>query len=222
MFVGHYAVALAAKKPSPAVSLGTLFIAAQFLDLIWPVFLLLGIESVKIVPGFTAVTPLDLHDYPYSHSLLTAIGWSVLFGGLYYAMKRNAIAALVLGAAVFSHWVLDFITHIPDMPLYPGSTTYVGLGLWNSLAGTMIVEGLLFIGAVFVYARTTKAIDKTGTDAFWSLIVLLVVIYFANLFGPPPPDEKSLAWFALGQWLFVPWMYWINMHRKNADAALRS
>ncbi len=215
MFVGHYAVALAAKKPAPAVSLGTLFIAAQFLDLIWPFFLLLGIESVKIVPGLTAVTPLDLHDYPYSHSLLTAIGWSALFGGLYYAFKRNVKSSWILGAAVFSHWVLDFVTHIPDMPLYPGCSTYVGLGLWNSLAGTMIVEGLLLVGAVFVYTRATKAIDKTGVYAFWSLTVLLVVIYWANLFGTPPPDQTSLAVAALGQWLFVPWMYWIDRHRRT-------
>lgn len=213
MFVGHYAVALATKKPAPKVSLGTLFLAAQFLDLIWPFFLLLGIETVKIIPGDTVFTPLDLHDYPISHSLLTVIGWSALFGGVYYAMKHNACAAFILGIAVFSHWFLDFVTHRPDMPLYPGSTTYMGLGLWNSFAGTMIVEGLLFTGAVVMYTRSTTAIDKTGTYAFWSLIVLLVMMYFANAFGPPPPDEKSLAYVALGQWLFVPWMYWIDRHR---------
>ena len=214
MFVGHYAVALASKKPARAVSLGTLFIAAQFLDLIWPFFLLLGIESVRIVPGLTAVTPLDLHDYPYSHSLLTAIGWSALFGGSYYALKRNSRSAWVLAAAVFSHWVLDFVTHIPDMPLYPGSSTHVGLGLWNSRIGTMVVEGSMFALAVVVYTKATKATDKTGVYAFWSLIILLVAIYFANLFGTPPPNETALAVAALGLWLFVPWAYWIERHRR--------
>ncbi len=213
MFIGHYAVAMAAKKPAPAVSLGTLFIAAQFLDLIWPFFLLMGIESVKIVPGMTAVTPLDLRDYPYSHSLLAAVLWSGLFGGLYYAIKHNGKSAWILAAVVFSHWVLDFVTHIPDMPLYPGSTTYVGLGLWNSVVGTMIVEGLLFLAAVVVYVRKTRARDKVGVYALWTLVVLLAVIYFANLFGPPPPDATTLAVSALGLWLFVPWAYWIDRHR---------
>ena len=115
MFIGHFAVALAAKKPAPKVSLGTLFIAAQFLDLIWPIFLLLGIETVKIVPSTTAFLRLDLHDYPLSHSLLTVIGWSVAIGGVHYAMKRYTRGALILGVAVFSHWQ------------YPGSTSYVGL-----------------------------------------------------------------------------------------------
>jgi membrane-bound metal-dependent hydrolase YbcI (DUF457 family) len=217
MFLGHFAVGLAAKKPAPHVSLGTLFLAAQFLDLIWPMFLLLGIESVKIVPGDTVFTPLDLHDYPISHSLLTVLGWSALFAGLYYAVKRSARGALVLGVAVFSHWLLDFITHRPDIPLFPGSTTYVGAGLWNSFAGTMIVEGLLFIAAVAIYSRITRPTDKTGNYAFWVLIVFLVAIYFSNAFGPPPPDENALSFVALMQWLFVPWMYWIDRHRETVS-----
>jgi hypothetical protein len=216
MFIGHFSVALAAKKPAPHISLGTLFLAAQCLDLMWPLFLLLGIETVKIEPGNTVFTPLDLHNYPFSHSLATAIGWSALFGGVYYSMKRSTRGAFVLGAAVFSHWLLDFITHRPDLPLYPGSATDVGLGLWNSFAGTMIVEGAMFIGAVALYARMTKAKDKTGNYAFWSLILFLVIIYFSNAFGPPPPDEKALTYVALTQWLFVPWLYWIDRHRMIA------
>jgi hypothetical protein len=215
MFVGHFAVALGAKKPSPKISLGTLFIAAQFLDLIWPFFLLLGIESVKIIPADTPFLRLDLHDYPFSHSLLTVVAWSFVFGGLYYVMKKSVRGAWILGAAVFSHWVLDFISHHPDIPLFPGSETYIGLGLWNSFAGTMIVEGLLFLAGVVMYVRATIPVDNVGKYAFWSLIVLLTVMYVANAYGPPPPDERSLAWVALGQWLFVPWMYWIDRHRKS-------
>ena len=172
---------------------------------------------MKIVPSTTAFLRLDLHDYPLSHSLLTVIGWSVAIGGVHYAMKRYTRGALILGVAVFSHWLLDFITHRPDIPLYPGSTSYVGFGLWNSFARTMIVEGLLFLAAVVVYARTTTARDKTGRYAFWSLVVLLAFMYVGNAFGPPPPDEKSLAWTALGQWLFIPWMYWIDRHRQVAS-----
>jgi membrane-bound metal-dependent hydrolase YbcI (DUF457 family) len=216
MFIGHYAVPFAAKKAAPEVSLGTLFIASQFLDLIWPVFLLLGIETVKIDPGNTVFTPLDLHDYPYTHSLLMAIIWSLCFGGVYYFMKKNLRGAVILGLAVISHWILDFIVHRPDMPLYPGSTTYVGLGLWNSFSATLIIEGIFFIFAVLLYARLTRANDKTGQYAFWILIVLLLIIYLTNAFGPPPPDEKSIAWLGLSQWLFVPWMYWIDRHRQLA------
>ena len=132
MFIGHYAVALGAKKISPTVSLGTLFPASQFIDLLWPIFLLLGLEHVRIDPGNTVFTPLDFYDYPISHSLLAVLGWSLGFGLLYYAVQRSGRNALILGALVLSHWVLDFISHRPDLPLIPGMETRVGLGLWNS------------------------------------------------------------------------------------------
>lgn len=213
MFVGHFAVALAAKKPAPTVSLGTLFVAAQFLDLLWPLLLLSGMESVGLLSSDSPFLRLELHDYPISHSLLTVVGWSLLFGVAYFLLRRSARGAWIVGLAVFSHWVLDFITHRPDIPLYPGSTTYIGLGLWNSFAGTMIVEGVLFLAAVALYARATAARDATGMYAFWTLVGLLVIMYLANAFGPPPPDARAIAWAALGQWLFVPWMYWIDRHR---------
>src|SRR6476646_10437956 len=135
MFIAHFGVALAAKKAAPKTSLGTLILAAQFLDFLWPAFLLLGIEHVRIVPGATTVSPLEFTDYPISHSLLMATVWAVLFGGVYYGLRRNARSALVVGTAVISHWVLDFIVHRPDLQLYPGSEVRVGLGLWNSLPG---------------------------------------------------------------------------------------
>lgn len=218
VFIGHFAVSLAAKKPAPSVSLGTFFIASQFIDLLWPFFLLFGIESARIAPGITAFTPLDFANYPYTHSLLGVLIWSVLYGGIHYAWKRNPRAALVLGAAVFSHWVLDFATHRPDLPLAPGSETYFGLGLWNSVAATIIVEGFLFAAGVVLYTRTTAAKDKTGSYAFWGLVAFLVVTYLANAFGPPPPDEKTLAYAGLLQLVFIPWMYWIDRHRTVAPA----
>ena len=135
MFIGHFGVALAAKRVAPKTSLGTLILAAQFLDFLWAFFLLRGIEHVRIAPGFTRVSPLDFTDYPISHSLLMATVWALLFGGTYYALRRNARSALVLGAALLSHWVLDFIVHRPDLQLYPGSKVHVGLGLWNSVGG---------------------------------------------------------------------------------------
>lgn len=213
MFIGHYAVALGAKKISPTVSLGTLFLASQFIDLLWPIFLLLGLEHVRIDPGNTVFTPLDFYDYPISHSLLAVLGWSLGFGLLYYAVQRSGRNALILGALVLSHWVLDFISHRPDLPLIPGMETRVGLGLWNSFVASVVVETALFVVGAFLYLRATKGRDRVGKYALWSFLLLLVVLYVANMFGPPPPGVQALAVVAFGQWLFVLWGYWIDQHR---------
>lgn len=214
MFIGHFAVGFAAKKPAPQVSLGTLFIAVQFLDLLWPIFLLAGIEQVRIDPGNTVVTPLEFYNYPYTHSMAMALFWSVLVGALYFAVKKNARGAVIVGAGVFSHWVLDFITHRPDLPLYPGSDVLLGLGLWNSIPATVVVEGALFAGAVYLYATMTRAKNRAGTWGFWSLVALVVVIYLSNLFGPPPSDTTTIAYVTLAMWAFVPWLYWIDRQRE--------
>lgn len=147
MFLGHFGVALGSRPVAPRVSLGTLFLAAQFLDLLWPVLVLTGVETVRIVPGITRVTPLDFVNYPYSHSLAAAVFWSLVVGGIYGAVRQWARGAAVVGGLVFSHWVLDFITHRPDLPIAPGLSARVGLGLWNSLSGTLLAEALLFLGA---------------------------------------------------------------------------
>jgi hypothetical protein len=157
MFVGHYAVALAAKKAAPRAPFGTLFLAAQFLDLLWPAFLLLGIEHVGIAPGNTAFTPLDFYDYPISHSLLTVVGWSVAFALVYWVMTRDSRSSLVLAACVLSHWVLDFVSHRPDMPLAPGVSRYVGLGLWNSVPATIMVELVMFFVGLVLFLSSSKS-----------------------------------------------------------------
>lgn len=215
MFIGHYAVAFAAKKPAPRVSLGTLFFAAQFIDLLWPMLLLLGLEHVRIDPGNTAFTPLDFYDYPISHSLLTVMGWALAFGLVYFALRRQAKAAVILGLCVVSHWILDLITHRPDLPLAPGSEIYGGFGLWNSIAATVLLEGALFALAVILYARSTTAKDRTGDYAFWGLVAFSVFLYVGNVLGRenPPPTTQALALFGLSQWLIVPWGYWIDRHR---------
>jgi membrane-bound metal-dependent hydrolase YbcI (DUF457 family) len=214
MFIGHIAVGFASKRLAPEVSLGTLIGAPLLLDLIWPIFLLLGIETVRIEPGATQVTPLDLHDYPYTHSLVAALAWSVFAGGVHHAFKKDRTAALVIAGSVFSHWLLDFVTHRPDMPLYPGSTKYVGLGLWYSRFATIAVEVPMFLLAVYLYARITKAKDKTGRIAFIALVAFLLVVYFANIYGPPPPSATAIALSALLLWLLVPWGRWIEKHRS--------
>lgn len=219
MFLGHYAVALAAKKAAPKTSLGTLFFSTQFLDLLWPIFLLLGLEHVRIDIGNTAFTPLDFYDYPISHSLLTVLGWSLVLGLIYFFRQRYRQGAFVLGFGVLSHWLLDFFSHRPDMPIAPGLETYAGLGLWNSVVATVVVEFALFTAAVILYARTTKALDRTGQYAFWALIGFIVLIYIGNIMSrqQPPPNTTVLAVAGLTQWLIVPWGFWIDRHRVSAQ-----
>ncbi len=218
MFIGHIAVALGGKKAAPKTSLGTLLMSTQFLDLLWPLFLILGIEHVRIDPGNTAVTPLDFYDYPISHSLLMSVVWSVVFAGVYYAIKKNKVGAWIVGAGVFSHWVLDFISHRPDLPIGPGINTFLGLGLWYSRPATIIVEGLLFLIGIILYIRSTKAIDRTGTYAFWAFIGFLVLVWMGNTFGPPPPNVSGLGFVGLSIWILVLWAYWVDRHRRSKPA----
>jgi hypothetical protein len=214
MFIGHFALALGAKKLAPKASLGTLFMAAQLADLIWPTLVLLGIETLAVAPGITAVTPLDFVSYPYSHSLVALVVWGAALGSAYALARRGRTAeGLTIAALVLSHWVLDVITHRPDMPISVGGTTKVGLGLWNSVPGTIMVEGLLFAIGVAVFARATRAIDRTGKAAFWGLVGFLLVVYAGNLVGPPPPSAMAVAWVAESIWLLVAWGYWIDRHR---------
>jgi membrane-bound metal-dependent hydrolase YbcI (DUF457 family) len=215
MFLGHFAIGFAAKRYAPRASLGTLFLAAQFIDLLWPLLVLAGIERVRIAPGITVVTPLDFEHYPWSHSLLMVVVWGVLFAAAYFLIRRDRRTSLVLGLAVVSHWVLDWLTHRPDLPLAPGAER-VGLGLWNSFAGTLVVELGLFALGVFLYVRATRARNRVGSWALWSLVVFLVAIYAGNLFGAPPPDAMAIAWVGQAQWLLVAWGYWIDRHRVAA------
>lgn len=211
MFLGHFGVALAAKKAAPKTSLGTLVLAAQFADMLWPVFLLLGWERVRIAPGITRVTPLDFVSYPWSHSLVTQIGWGVALGAVYFALRRDGRAAAVVAACVPSHWLLDYVVHRPDMPLVPGGPRY-GLGIWNSLLLTLAAElGLLGIG-LFLYLSERRAADRTGQIALWSLIIFLLAVYLASIFGQPPPNVRVLAFSALAIWLTVPWAGWADGH----------
>ena len=215
MFIGHFGVGFGAKAGAPTVSLGTLFLAAQFIDLLWPTLLLLGIERVRIDPGVTRVTPLDFEYYPVSHSLLAVLGWAVLLAVVYYLLRHHRRGAIVVGATVVSHWLLDALVHQPDLPLYPGGVRLVGLGLWSSLIATLAVELLLFGIGLGWYLRTTRPSDALGRWGLWGLVTLLVIIYLANLLGPPPPNVTALAWAGQAQWLFVAWGYWVDRHRQT-------
>jgi membrane-bound metal-dependent hydrolase YbcI (DUF457 family) len=214
MFIGHFGTGLAAKKIYEKPSLGTLFFAAQFVDLLWPLFILMGIEKVKIEPGNTVFTPLNFVYYPYSHSLLAAIFWALLFGAIYYLFKKNFKTSLLLGVLVVGHWVLDFLSHRADLPLVPWSDYKVGLGLWNSLPFTIIVEGLIFCTGAWFYISYAKAKNKTGFYRIWGLLIFLVVIYINNIFASPPPAEATIGWVGLSQWLIIAWGYWIDKKRE--------
>jgi membrane-bound metal-dependent hydrolase YbcI (DUF457 family) len=214
MFIGHFALGFAAKRVAPAVSLGTLFLAGQLADLVWPSLLLLGVERVEIEPGNTAVTPLDFVSYPYSHSLLALWLWAAVFAGAYWLTKRQWPAGpLTIAFLVVSHWVLDAITHRPDMPLTFGGSERVGLGLWSSVPGTVVVETLLFVIGVAIYARATKPRDRSGSIGLWLLVGFLYAVSIANLFSPPPPNTTAVAWVTQAMWLLVAWGYWVDRHR---------
>ena len=214
MFIGHFGVGFGAKKLAKNTSLGTLFLASQFIDLLWPIFLILGLEKVVIEPGNTVITPFNFIYYPYSHSLIGVLVWAILFGAVYYFLKKNLKVAILLGVLVLSHWVLDFITHRPDLPLMIGSeTTFVGLGLWNSFAGSVIVESLIFLGGIYLFFSITKAKNKTGTYSLWGLVIFLTLIYIMNTLGPPPDSVDAIGYVGLTQWLLIAWAYWIDRNR---------
>lgn len=216
MFIGHFAVALAAKRAAPRAKLGTLVMAAQWLDLLWPIFLLFGLEHVRPAPGITRFSPFDFVSYPYTHSLAAVIGWAILLSAIFFLIRRDLRAAGVIGLLVLSHWVLDWLTHRPDLPLYPNGPK-VGLGLWNSVAATLVIEILLFVGGSVSYLRATRSRDKTGTFTLWSFLAFLTVMYFASSFSPSVPDQRQIAWGGLAMWIFVPWAYWIDRHREILD-----
>jgi len=217
MFIGHFAVAFAAKKVAPKASLGTLVLAAAFLDLVWPVLVLLGIERFRIVAGYTAVNPFEFVYYPWSHSLLMTVVWAFVVAIAYLAVKGDRTGAIWIGIAVASHWVLDFVSHRPDMPLYPGGEERLGLGLWQSLPATFAVEGLMFAAAVVLYVRSTRPKDRIGTFAWWAFIAVLLALYIPGPWSPPPPSENAVAIVGLlALAIFAPWAYWIDRHREPA------
>ncbi len=213
MFIGHLAVGFAAKRAAPRAGLGALMAAPILLDLIWPVLVIAGVEVVRVDPGNTAFTPLDFVSYPWSHSLALALVWAALFAGGYWAVTRYTAGAAVIGAGVVSHWVLDFASHRADMPLWPGGPR-VGLGLWNSVPATLVVEVLMFAAGLALYLASTRARDRTGALALSGLVAFLSLVYLGNLLGPPPPSGAAVAWVALAQWLWIPWAAWIDRHRE--------
>ena len=215
MFIGHFAVGFAAKKFAPKTSLAALLAAPLFLDLLWPVFVLAGWEQVRISPGNTRFTPLEFVSYSWSHSLVMSVVWASAFALIYQAIVRYWPGTVVIWLGVLSHWVLDWVVHGPDMPLYPGGPR-IGLGLWNSIAATMLIERGMFAAGVWLYVRVTRARDRIGRYAFAAYLGLLLAIYVANCFGPPPPNTNAVAWAGIGLTvIFIPWAWWFDRHREG-------
>ena len=215
MFLGHFATAYAAKRLAPRTSLGTLFAAAQLPDIVWPLLVLGGVERATIAPGDTAFTPLRFDSYPVSHSLLTVAAWGAAFGAVHFWRKRRPLDALVLAALVVSHWVLDFVSHRPDMPLWPGGPR-LGLGLWNSVPATVVVELLMFAAGLSLALSVTRARDPIGRWGFVGLAAVLLVIYAANATSPPPPSMEAVGWAGLlGALLLLGLAVWVDRHRES-------
>jgi len=219
MFVGHYGIGLALKKVEPRLSLGVLIFGAIMLDILFGLFLLSGIEHAKIVPGATVVSPFEFYDYPYSHSALGAIMWATA-GFLVYWLwpsgnrTQRKRPAFILAIAIFSHFILDVISHTPDMTISGNNSPILGLSLWNSLAGTMIVEiGLMFIG-IALYKSVTHSVSSAGKYGFALMILILMVLFIGNIFAPAPPDMISVAvTMTAGQLALVALAFWVDRNR---------
>jgi hypothetical protein len=223
MFIGHFAVGFGAKRVAPGASLAVLLAAPLLSDLLWPPLLLLGWEHVRIAPGNTKVTPLDLYDYPWSHSLLMCFVWACVFAFVYHLFTHYRAGTIAIWIGVMSHWALDWISHGPDMPLYPGGARY-GLGLWNSVAGTIVVEIVMFAAGVWLYATATRARDRIGRYAFVAYVVLLLASYIGDFFGSPPSSVGEIAWpGVIAGVVLLVWAWWFDRHRNAiAEATSRA
>ena len=218
MFVGHFALAFGAKRYTPQVSLGVLFLACQLADLLWPNLVLMGLESFEVEPGNTVMTPLNFLHYPYSHSLVALLVWGAIFGALYTVLNRTGIkTALIIAGLVLSHWVLDVVTHRPDMPITLGDSIRIGFGLWNAPVLAVVTEMLIFAAGIWLYAAHTEARDRVGSLGFWALVGFLLIVYSANILGPPPPSIDAVTWSAQAMWLIVAWGYWVDRHRSQSS-----
>ncbi len=221
MFIGHFGVALAAKRVAPRTSLGTLVAASSFLDLVWPVLLLAGVERARIVSDAPPFLRFDFESYPISHSALTVLGWALAFGAVYAWRTGYRTGAIVAGALVASHWVLDLAVHVPDLPLWPGGPRE-GLGLWRSTGATLAVELVLFLAGLGVYVQATRARSRAGTWGLAGFVALLLASYASSLLSPAPPSIGAVGLVGLaGGAIFVAWAAWTDHGRVPRAAADR-
>ncbi len=215
MFVGHYSVSFLAKTLDKKIPLWILFIAVQLVDVFWAIFVLLGIEKVRIVPGITATNPLDLYYMPYTHSLLASFVWLGVVAAGYKSLRSTSWkAGIIVGVAVFSHWVLDLLVHRPDLPLYD-DVLKVGFGLWNYPIVAFLLEAGLMFGGIFLYLRTTEPVTPGGKYAILIFGIVMLLLQASVFFGSPPPSPAAAAVTALmAYFVLAGVVYWLEKKRR--------
>jgi hypothetical protein len=215
MFIGHYGVSFAAKSVQPTIPLWLLFLAVQIVDVFWAIFVLLGIEKVRIVPGITATNPLDLYYMPYTHGMGTSVLWAMIVIVVSRMIPgiRHWGTATVVGIAVLSHWLLDLVVHRPDLPLYADAHK-VGMGLWDYPVIAFALEVLLLLGGMFLYARKTRPVSRRGFYGMIGFALLMMGVQVMVFFGSPPGSDKEVAVSALvSYFLFAALAYWLERKR---------
>lgn len=217
MGIGHVAVGFAAKRLVPRVPVAVLVLAAILVDVLWGAAILAGLEHARIVPGITQASPLDLYDYPYTHSLLAGVLWALVFGGAFFVFKRYRAGALTAGLLVLSHWVLDVVSHRPDVPVFVNGP-YLGLGLWRSLPATILVEEAMVIAGIVLYLRATRARNAGGRWGFAAYAAVMLAMGAAGYLGPPPPDIRPIAAFNVLSLVLVLILHAIDRQREPLPA----
>jgi hypothetical protein len=214
MFIGHYSAALVAAAHPKAPRLGTLFVAAQLVDIAFFSFVLAGVEHLRIIPGFTAMNPMDLYDMPLTHSLVGSLLWAAAFGALIFAITRKPVAAIIAALVVVSHWLIDLLVHVPDLTLVGGAPK-LGLGLWNLPAIAMPLEISLTLGSAWIYARATRPTGKRW--ALPALVIFLLAVQMFNWFGTQPTAlEPSFSILGLvGYGLAAALAAWVARQRTS-------
>ncbi len=198
MFAGHYGVSYAVRPFEPRLPLWVWFIAVQWLDVVWSLLVFLGIERLNIVPGFTEANALDLYYMPYTHGLPGSIVLSLILGGVValFTSGKAVRTILLIAGASFSHWILDLIVHVPDLPLYD-NTAKVGLGLWRHIVLSFPLELLVLGAGAWLYARSATFRGATGRYLYWGFVIFLGLVQVYANFGPPPTTPKSMGMIAL-------------------------
>ena len=215
MFVGHYGPSFAIRAVDKSIPLWFLFIAVQLVDVLWAIFVLLGIEKVRIVPGITATNPLDLYYMPYTHSLIGSVAWAGAAAVAYKLTPRlgNWKAGLLVAVAVFSHWILDLLVHRPDLPLYDNAAK-VGFGWWNYPVFAFVLEAAFLFGGIYLYFTKTKATTAGSRYGMIVFGILMLAIQSVVFFGPPPGSDKQLAVTALVSYgAFAAVAFWLERKR---------
>ena len=221
MFVGHFGVGFGAKHFAPNASAGTLVLGAMLADVLGFAFIAFGIEHISIQPGITRLDALNLYDFAWSHSLLMDVVWAALLADGYFLFRRYARGAWIIFAAVLSHWVLDWLSHRPDMALAPGVHRYFGLGLYNSPLGLLIVEGGIWLVGIALYLRTTRSKGLAGNLALWIGLALLTILWLLSFSGAPPPSVHTLVVVDLVAFpIVIGWVYWVDHLREVRDSVV--